>query len=575
MNRSSRLNERKILDLHYQGYSRLATAEMIGVAPSTVSEVITLLPESLTYLRELSVELRKHNLSVFEAKKGTELRARLDDLGVKFEKLQSFVESAEKMRTNPDYEPKQVIQSAMKLNELEKSGKTYPEALVDFEEKNDSIERLETREHELTEKVETLEIEKKRRLAENNVTEKEIVYVADLRQKFRKHGVGLSDVESLQKYLENMQETGGNPTVFVEYTREHGSLNRRTALLRQEEQAHALNLQSLEEKEELARSALSRSLSMKSELDRQNGEERAKLLAVRREIAEEQQKEVEEFVNLRQLLNVEAEAKKVTEALAVKEARLDKLTGEIGEKQAQIQSLQQRAQELEDKNKNIEREIKVKLGINDYATQQRSGLAKLQSQQLSLEKENNEKRERIALADTTTAFLTNQTPYDFNRFYSYVQMMKTMRDSRTYQTSPHLTIAEEQTRMLALEAFKGLLATTADYSILQHQKQESDKTIARLETKARQLESQLKDTENKLESALKEKQFTEAVRANFEGRATTVAEVKNLIVSMFNEEVERREDEKFNAGAAVTYGALDFIYKKITHRDNKPAKSEE
>jgi hypothetical protein len=149
-------------------------------------------------------------------------------------------------------------------------------------------------------------------------------------------------------------------------------------------------------------------------------------------------------------------------------------------------------------------------------------------------------------------------------------MIKTMRDSKTYQTSIHLTIAEEQTRMLALEAFKGLLPTTADYSILQYQKQESDKTKAESETKARQHESQLRDTEDKLESAQKEKQFAEAVRANFEGRVTTVAEVKNFIVSMFNEEVERRADGKFNAGAALTYGALDFMYKKITHRDNTP-----
>jgi hypothetical protein len=292
-------------------------------------------------------------------------------------------------------------------------------------------------------------------------------------------------------------------------------------------------------------------------------------------VAGVQRKEVEELVKLGQLLNVEAEAEKVTEALGVREARLGNLDSEMAEKQAQIQSLQQRAQELQDKNKNTEREIKVKLGINDYATQVLAALEKLQCQRLSPEKEIEMKREKIAVADTITAFLTKQTTHDFNRFHSYVQMIETMRDSGEYKTSLHLTIAEEQTRTLALEAFKGLLTTTADYSIMQYQKQESDKTITRLDTKASQLESQLKDTENKLESALKEKQFTEAVRANFEGRITTVAEIKNLIISMFNEEVQRRADEKFNAGAAVTYGVLDFVHKKITRRNNTPPNSEE
>lgn len=49
-----------------------------------------------------------------------------------------------------------------------------------------------------------------------------------------------------------------------------------------------------------------------------------------------------------------------------------------------------------------------------------------------------------------------------------------------------------------------------------------------------------------------------------------MAEVKNLTVSMFCEKVEKRADNKLKAGAAVTYGALDFLYKKITRRDNKP-----
>lgn len=74
-------------------------AKIVGVAPSTVSDFITLLPESLTDLRELSVELKKQKSAVFEAKTGAELRSRTTDLGVEIEGVESFAESAEKMRT--------------------------------------------------------------------------------------------------------------------------------------------------------------------------------------------------------------------------------------------------------------------------------------------------------------------------------------------------------------------------------------------------------------------------------------------------------------------------------------------
>lgn len=76
MNRCSRITEQQILALHFLGYSRDSIAVMVGVSPATVSEVIVILPESLTSFRELSVELKKQNLSVFEAKKAAE-RARV------------------------------------------------------------------------------------------------------------------------------------------------------------------------------------------------------------------------------------------------------------------------------------------------------------------------------------------------------------------------------------------------------------------------------------------------------------------------------------------------------------------
>src|SRR5512136_1585491 len=132
MYRLSRIDMKKILDLCFQGYAHEEIARMTGIPRSTISEFIEILPDCLIPNRELAVELRKQNVSVFEAKKGAELRARLDNLRVEFNQLENFVESAEKIGKDPDYTPNQIVRGAMRLNELEKSGRKYPKALVDF-----------------------------------------------------------------------------------------------------------------------------------------------------------------------------------------------------------------------------------------------------------------------------------------------------------------------------------------------------------------------------------------------------------------------------------------------------------
>jgi hypothetical protein len=186
MNRTSRVTERKILALYFEDHSRDETAEMVGVPPSTVSEVISILPENIHYLRELPVEVKQQDLSVFDAKKGTELRARLNDLGVKFEKLQSYVESSEKMRTNPDYEPKKVVQAAIRLSDLEEeTGQSYPEITRDFESKKGRVRKLTTIEKERKQRIDQLDAEVNQKLRANKVKEHEIDFIVQLRKSFQ------------------------------------------------------------------------------------------------------------------------------------------------------------------------------------------------------------------------------------------------------------------------------------------------------------------------------------------------------------------------------------------------------
>lgn len=565
MNRSSRVNERKILTLYFQGHARDAIGRMVGVAPSTVSEVISILPENLTGLRELSVELKKQDLSVLESARGAELRAKLPNLGVDFEKLQSYVEASEKMETNPDYEPKKVIESAMQLSDLEEeTGQSYPEIVRDYENKKGRVRKLAAEDTEREERIERLDGIFRQKLRRNRVTQQMIDYIVQLRRDFQAYDIELSDCENLRKYLGNMKETGGNCRLFAEYTKKLGSLNAHMDQLRQKEQEHTLDLQTLQES---TREASSKLAELRGQIDEaKNG-----LATENRRVEQARQTEKTVLARTAVLLEVESTVENVTDALVTKQKELARIELEIPEKKAQRQGLEQQVQELQDRKAFVEKEVQDRLKIKGYATQLQSAVTNLETQKLSLEKENSQKRERLALADTITNFLTKQTTYDFDRLYSNVQLIKKIRESRTYQTSLNLPVSEEETRLLALKAFEGDLASKKDYQTLLNEKENSEKTQREREARIVQLESDLRQSEKNRESTLHEKQFLETVRINFGGRPTTLGEAKNWLVSTYRKEIQKRADEKFKAGAAVTYGALDFVFKKITHRDNTPA----
>lgn len=561
MHRTSREIERKIIDLHFQGYSRDVIAAMVGVPPSTVSEVLKLLPERLTDLRELSVELKKHNLSVFDAKKGTELQARLADLGVGFEKMQNFVESAEKTRTNPDYDPKMVVEAAMKLSNLEKEcGKTYCEALLDFEEKKDKTKTLETKERELTERVDTLETEKKRKLAENNVTEKELAYIVDLRRDFHKYGVNLSDGAGLWKYLKNMRETGGDPKKFVEYTKKHDSLEKNIAFLEQKERQKTLNVQGLQKEEQNAEKTIDVLNSTKSELDKLISEKRKTKAALEEETGRTEEEKNQKLATLALLLEVEATAEKVIDALGNKQKELEKINAGILQEQNRLQNLRQHVQELENRINILEREIQDKVGIDNYVTQLKTGIAALEKQKLALEKEANEKLARIAAADTITNFLL-RSPYDFGQFCLHVEMLKTMK-SETSQPALYIAITEEKIRDIALRAFEGHLMTKKEQTELLIEQEKQKQTIAKLKTETEELEVGLEETNKKLGSANNTIRLLEAIKLNFEGRSITLGELKNWVLSIFNEEIQRRTDLKLDMYATAASWSFGFCLQK-------------
>lgn len=569
MNRTNRETERRIIDLYFKGYSTDMIAAMTGAPPSTVTEVLKILPEELTYLRELSVDLKKHDLSVFDAKKGTELQARLADLGVGFEEMQSFVESVENIQTNPDYTPKQVVEAAMKLSNIEeKSGQTYSEALVDFEAKTKNLEKQGQKERDLKRSIRELDVERKKKLARNQITDEAIEYVVNLRQNLQTYGIKLDDAASLDKYLKNMRETGGDPKKFVEFTRKQGSLEEKIGVLKQEENRRKRVLQELQTEKETSKAAIEANLLRTSELDKRIAEEQTKLLALCQEVDQVQQKSEQELGILATRLRVEAETEKILDAIDAKQKKLEELDSKINKNEASLRSIQQRTRELENENNGQERQILQKLGINDYVTQLLAAIENLERQRLSLHEENSQKQQRLSLADTITSFLTKMPDYDFNQFYFYVEALKKIRETGSSKMQAQVPALEEEIRFRALMVFKGDLVSKRDYKILWDEKEEYKKAKGELEADVSKLVADFDMAKKKFDVVQRDRALLTALKMNFEGQSITLEHLRNWVISTFNEEIQRRTDEKLKVYANAALGVVDFIHKKITSRGN-------
>jgi cation transport regulator ChaC len=566
MNRISPDTENRITSLWFQGYLRDTIAQITGVSGSTVSEVIARLPQELTGLRKLAVGLKKYGLSVSEAGNGAKLLGKLAELGVDFSDLQDFLEAAEKMCRGSDYEPRHAVQAAMKLQNLEKaSGKPYPQAILDFETVKVATEKQEQKRLELTHEIRELQEQRKREIATNRITEQEIAYNADLRQDLRAFGVDLSDVENLRKYLQNMREMQADPKKFAEYTRVHGSLLKQMAFLEQRKNEEMLSLQGLQEKQRIAEVASGACQSSLSKLNKLVDEEQNRLQVLREETTQAEENNKQTLARSSVLLQVEAEAEKVVDALGVKQKELDGLHSEIAVEQERLHTLQQHGQELANRNEAVESEICGKLGITDYASQVAAAIADKERKNLLFEEENRRNQERLALADTMGDFFVRMPNYDFNRLSSYFESLKKARETRSLQPQAQIPELEEEIRTMALKVFEGDLVSKRDYKRLWGETEELKKMKIAEEMKVPELEARLEKVTRSLERAQSDNRILEAVKVNFEGRTTTIREIRDFVLSIFSEGIRKSAEERHNATAAAVHGLLDFAADKIAH----------
>jgi hypothetical protein len=335
--------------------------------------------------------------------------------------------------------------------------------------------------------------------------------------------------------------------------------------LTNQKQQKILELSNLRKEQETSSKKLAELQSELSQLrlDKETAEKEIADLKIKE--SEQKKRSEKEFDRLAGMLNVEAHAEEVLKAIENNEKKLVELQTALSEKKTtlegvgrQIEDSEKKKKALEDERTAIEKEIAERLKIKNYVSEAQQAMEDLLQQKASLEKEVEEKRERLALADTMTNFFTKRSDYDFNRFCSWVGDLKRTRENRPRY--PSLIFRTEETiRMEALKAFEGDLISKPEYKALWDHKERIRKKNVEFETKVQTLEGDLKKKDEELDGIKKEKEFLEGIKVCAEGKQMTIKEIGDCVIARLKVEIERAANEKSDQQTARTRAFIEWI----------------
>jgi hypothetical protein len=237
MRRISSDIEAKVIEMWFGGDTREYIAKTLGIGEATISDIMATLPPCLQIARDFAVANRKHNLTLADAWKGLEVTIQLAALDVTPEQIPSFIQTARKMSTDTEYEPRQIIQTGIQLSNIEtESGKKYPQAIEEFKTAIKQKREWDKGNEERTKENSQLqlEIEENRRLRNEtleqaNTTPKQISEYFDCKAELRRYGMNIKDPKTTRRLLDNFKEAGGKPKRMVSLVKKYDSISKQVA----------------------------------------------------------------------------------------------------------------------------------------------------------------------------------------------------------------------------------------------------------------------------------------------------------------------------------------------------------
>jgi predicted nuclease with TOPRIM domain len=250
---------RRILEKWFQGLPRDVIARREHLSGSTVSNIISIVPESIEPLRPLSVELRKLKISPSDALGGVKLLAKLQNLGVQPSQLSSGIRAVRKLAMKEEIDPPELVQSAVELRELEdQAGKPYPEALTEYQKLVKRSDRLKAKTRGQKQELRRVKVECQTQRERLHRLQKECGdaqrrhdQLRASEDELRAHGLHPRDFDTVNNFLNEIRRLAGDAAGVVKVVKEWGSLEVETQYHLRELQS-AINFRKKEEQERLA-----------------------------------------------------------------------------------------------------------------------------------------------------------------------------------------------------------------------------------------------------------------------------------------------------------------------------------
>jgi hypothetical protein len=193
-------------------------------------------------------------------------------------------------------------------------------------------------------------------------------------------------------------------------------------------------------------------------------------------------------------------------------------------------------------------------------------LKALEEQKAQSQKQIDENKHKIALADTVTSFLARKSDADFEGFYSMVEHARKTREGKPFTIPALAPLIEEEVRLEALKCFQGDIVSKSEYKALWDEKERIRKEKNVLEDKINGLEAESSKKESELAAAKKEIEMMAAIKVFSDGQPRTLSDLLEYVIVKLEGEIDKRASQKFDAQTARTYGLLEWLDDKLGRR---------
>ena len=520
-------------------------------------------PDEIEILRDLAKDSKKADVSIPEllaAARHSILMKKLELSPVDLqEHLMMYKKHKEKIG---DF-----AKAAIELSRLEReTGKKYRALIAHHKEVADSVKQLREDEKKLKSSIKTLtekeetstkNLEKLERKSKN--AQGILDTLDETKENLAAYGLSIGDFEAVKNFLKEIGRLGGDPAKAVEILEEDASLD--DNIKKKTRELDELSRRLKEETKTCTKKTreLKETRIKISKLGIKESETAQRLEGLKEDEVQLKGRLKALGTSVAQMLGVKADVIEMNKAINAIAEKLQNLEIAVGKEEVVLEDKQLEISKLEGKKQNLEHEVEGVLKIQNYATEHKTAIAGLEQKKGALEKECAEKSAKIALGETITNFLTRLPAADFNKFYSTVEWVKRVREERSSSFKFMLPRTEEGIRMKALEAFKGDLVDKTTYDVVYAHKEKYRKENIDLK-----IELDKKDSE--LASVRKQNEFLEKLKVYVEGEQRSFKDLKNWVILVFNKEIERRVNERYDSGVAVTKGIADLIGEKLAKR---------